>query len=273
MSRKKSKLLIPLTFIFSLSKRQTFVLSAFILSLGFIIIQVVDTQWRYVGVFVLTFLAFILSLFSLREDLDGIEWITLPILPTLYTMSVVLFYFLLPTRLLTRFPIVFLFGFGYYALLLTENIYNVAIIRTIALLRAAHTVGFLLTIATVFFLFNTLLTFHFHSFIQGSLVFLVSFPLLFQALWSIILPDKIEKRLIYYSLGLSLLIGEIAFLLAFWPVTGLVGSIFLSSAFYVLLGMGQRHFDQRLFKKEIYEFIIVGTSMFLLMFFATKWGG
>jgi hypothetical protein len=174
---------------------------------------------------------------------------------------------------LTRFPIAFLFGFGYYALLLTENIYNVAAIRTIALLRAAHTVGFLLTIATAFFLFDTILTFHFHSIFQGFLVFLVSLPLLFQALWAIILPEKLEERLIFYSLGLSLLIGEIAFFLAFWPVTSLVGSIFLSSVFYVLLGMGQRHFDQRLFKKEIYEFIIVGTSMFLLMFFATKWGG
>ena len=59
-------------------------------------------------------------------------------LPTLFTAAVGLFYFLLPVRWLTRLPVVILYSIGIYALLLTENIYNVAAERTIALFRAAH---------------------------------------------------------------------------------------------------------------------------------------
>ena len=65
--------------------------------------------------------------------------------------AVAFFYFLLPVRWLTRIPVVVLYAVGIYALLLTENIYNVAADRTIALLRAAHSVGYLLTLDNVFF--------------------------------------------------------------------------------------------------------------------------
>lgn len=236
-------------------------------------IQGVESQSRYGAVIILSFLAAVFSAIALREDLSGIEWITLLILPSFFTAAVALFYFLLPVRLLTRIPIASLFALGFYALLLTENIYNVAAIRTIALLRAAHTVGFIITVLTAFLLFDTIMTFHLSFFLQGFLIFLLSFFLSFQALWSMMLTSGVEERLIFFSLGFALVMGESALFLSFWPVTSLAGALFLTTVFYVLVGMGQRHFDQRLFKKEIFEFIIVGVSMFFLMYFSTKWGG
>jgi hypothetical protein len=89
----------------------------------------------------------------LREGIDGIEWLTVLTLPPLYTAGVGLFYFLLPVRWLTRLPVAMAYGLGMYVLLLTENIFSVASIRTIQLLRAAQAVGFLLTLVTGFFLY------------------------------------------------------------------------------------------------------------------------
>ena len=68
-----------------------------------------------------------------------------------FTAAIALFYFLLPVRWLTRVPVAVLYAVGMYALLLTENIYNVAADRTIALLRAAQSIGYLLTLLTYFY--------------------------------------------------------------------------------------------------------------------------
>ena len=48
-----------------------------------------------------------------------------------FCISLLLFYYLLPTRLLTRIPFVILVGVAMYALLLSENIFNVGVDRTL----------------------------------------------------------------------------------------------------------------------------------------------
>ena len=142
-----------------ISKRQRFVWATLFLTFMLVLTQIVPSDYRYLCVVALSFCAFILSALTLHEDLKGIEWFTLLVLPTLYSAAVALFYFLLPVRWLTRIPIAALYAFGFYALLLTENIYNVAANRTIALLRAAHSVGFLMTFVTYFLLVQTVFAF------------------------------------------------------------------------------------------------------------------
>ena len=67
--------------------------------------------------------------------------------------------------------------------------------------------------------------------------------------------------------------GEISLLLYFWPVTVVVGSIFLTIGMYVLLGLGQASLEGRLFKATIREYLTIGIVVFLAMLFAPKWGG
>ena len=74
--------------------------------------------------------------------------------------GVALFYFLLPVRWLTRLPVLAIFGISMYLLFLTQNIYNIAAIRTIQLLRAAHAVGFLFTIVSAFLIYNVIFALH-----------------------------------------------------------------------------------------------------------------
>ena len=70
----------------------------------------------------------------------------------------------------------------------------------------------------------------------------------------------------------SLALAEIAVSLFFWPVTVVVGSLFLTVALYMLLGLGQASIEERLFGQTVREYLVVGLVVFLGMFLATRWG-
>ena len=256
-----------------MTKRRKFLLVSFLLSLGVFSAQLTQIDYRYQILTVLGFLAYGLSAWALFDDLKGIEWFSILALPTLYPISVGLFYFLLPERFLTRLFILSLFGVGMYALLLTANIFSVAAIRTIQLLRAAHAVGFLITLATAFFLFDTIFSFRFPFWLNGLLVAGVSWPLMLQALWSVELSESsLSRRVFAFGTLVALGLGQLALGLSFWPVTIAVGSLFLVSMMYVALGVSQQHFMGRLFKRTLHEYLGVGAVVFTTIIFLTKWG-
>lgn len=256
-----------------MTKRQKFIFTSFFLSLGLLVIQVANVPWRYQSIALLTLLTPILSAWSLKDALSGIKWLTTLILPTLFTAGVGLFYFLLPSTLLARLPVAGFYALGLYALLLTENIFSVAAIRTIQLLRAAHAVGFLLTLLTAFFLYDTIFSFRLHPWWNGLLVMLISWPLFLQGLWSVNLEDKLTRRILIYTGTLGVLTGELAFAISFWPVTVAMGSLFLTTVCYATLGLVQAHFQERLFRQTLYEYLGVGIIVLLTMIFTTHWGG
>lgn len=256
-----------------ISKRQKFIISAALLSAGLLTIQLANVSWRYQAIFGLTILTYLLSAWSLREGVSGIEWLTVLILPTLFTAGVGLFYFLLPSGWLARLPVAVLYGLGLYALLLTENIFSVAAIRNIQLLRSAHAVGFLLTLLTAFFLYDTILSFRFPFWLNFVFVFLVSLPLFIQGLWSVKLEEKISGQIWFYSLALSLIVAEGALALSFWPLTVSAGSLALITIMYMILGLTQHYLSQRLFKRTINEYLTVGIIVLAVILITTHWGG
>jgi hypothetical protein len=255
-----------------MSKRRKFVVVSLLLSLGLLGIQMIGVEYRYHAIALLGVSSFVLSALALGEDLRGIEWLTVLSLPVLYPVSVGLFYFLLPERMLTRLLILGIFGIGMYALLLTQNIFSVAAIRTIQLVRAAHAVGFLLTLVTAFFLFDTIWSYRLPFVVNGPLVALTSFILTLQALWSYELTEKyLPFRTLLYALVLSICMGEIAIALSFWPVTVPVASLLLVTMTYIVLGICQYHYTNRLFKKTIYEYVGVGIIVLVTAFLVTSW--
>src|SRR4030042_1211151 len=94
--------------------------------------------------------------------------------------AVLLFGFVALHFLDNRFPFLVFYGLGIYALFLTTNIYTVAAIRSIALLRAARGVGFVLTLTTAFLLFDALLSLKTGIAITGLSIFFVSLLLYWQ---------------------------------------------------------------------------------------------
>ena len=254
-----------------MTKRQKFLLSAMVLSLGLLSIQWVSLEYRFVAVFGLTLSTYLISAFALLDDLKGVEWLTILILPTFYTAAIALFYFLLPEGIVSRLAILSLFGLGLYAVYLTENIFSVASVRTIQLVRAAHAVGFLILLLTMALLFNTIFSMRWVFWINGIAVFAVSFPLILQAIWAVKLEDRISKEVLVSSFGISLILGQAAVALSFLPVTLWVGSLFLATIVYVCMGLLQHAMQERLFMQTIYEYVGVGLFVLLATLYVTPW--
>jgi hypothetical protein len=257
----------------SITKRQQFVIVTGILAFGLTITQLAPEDWRYPAAGALSLLAYIFSAWAMRDDLRKVEWLSLLTLPTLFTAAVSLFYFLLPARWLTRVPVVGLYAVGMYALLLTENIYNVAVDRTIALLRAAHSVGFLLTIITYFLLVQTILAFRFPFFLNALLVGLVSFALVFQSLWAVVLENPVSRRVWVITTVIAIVLAETVWAFSFWPTQSTLTVLFLTTSFYGMVGMAQQYLVEKLYKKTVIEFFSLTAIVFLIVLFATRWRG
>lgn len=255
-----------------MSKRRKFVITSLLLSLGFIGIQFLDDRFRLIAIALLTLLTVVLFAWSLKEGLGKDATLTTLILPAAFTAGVGIFWFLLPSGVITRIPIVIFYGTGLYILCLTANIYTVSAIRTIALLRAARGVGFVLTLVTSFLIYDAIFSLRTILPVTSLSIAVLSFPLFLQGLWCAILEKKISKEVLTYALVSSLIMGELAMCLFFWPVTVVVGSLFLTVAVYILLGLGQAQFEGRLFSQTIKEYLLVVILVFIGMYLATHWG-
>jgi len=255
-----------------INKRGKIIISTVLLSLGFLGIGISDFFWRFWAIAILSCLTYFFSAWSLVDSLSGVGWFTILALPTFFTAGVGFFYFLLPAAWYTRIPVVILYGVGIYVLLLVGNIFSVASIRTIQLLRSAQAVGFLLTLTTSFFLYDTILSFRLPFWINFFIIVLVSFPLIIQALWSVNLEEKITLRLLIYTLALSLAQGEIATAFSFWPFSIAAYSLALTTSLYISLGLCQHYLAQRLFSRTINEYLGVGLAVLFVIFLTTYWG-
>lgn len=257
-----------------LTKRQKLVLATLFLTGGLIATQLVSgVRANYQAVIIYGAAAFLTSFWVLKEDLKGMEWLFLLCLPTLYSFFAALFYFLVPVRWLTRLSAALIYGLGIYALLLTENIFNIASLRTIRLLRAAQSVGFLLTLITGLMSFVTIFSFHLHFWLNFLFIFLFGFILCFQSLWSVKLEKGISREIWELSLTTGFCLGELALVLSFWPVTPAVAGLVLTVGLYEFLGIGQLYLDERLFMKNFKEFIFVGIITLILLIKMGQWGG
>ena len=255
------------------TKRQKFVVVTGVLTIGLLLTQMVSQELRYPLVLLLSLTAYVLSAYALREDLHGIEWLTLLTLPTFFTAAIALFYFLLPVRWLTRLPVALLYGVGMYALLLTENIYNVAADRTIALLRAAHSVGFLLTLLTYFLLMQTVLAFRFLAPINAIVIGSMSFFLVVQSVWAMELASTPSRRVWHISVAISCMLLELGWTFSFLPTKTTILALLFTTCFYSSVGMAQQYLVEKLYKKTVIEFFSVAAIVFIITLIATNWRG
>ena len=256
-----------------MSKRKRFIITSLVLALGFFGVQVLDDSLRFPAIAGLSLGTILLFVWSLREGLGFNMTLLSLILPFSFTVGVGLFWFLLPASIFTRIPVLFLYAFGVYSLALTMNIYTVSATRTIALLRAARGVGFVLTLVTGFLLYDAVISLKTNVVGTVLLVALVSVLLFMQGYWAMLLEKKVSRLIVTMSLISSFIVSQVAAILYFWPVTVVVGSLFLTVTVYVLLGLGQARLEFRLFKSTTRDYVLVGALVLIGMFFATHWTG
>lgn len=258
---------------FNLNKRPKIIITSSLLTIGLLSTQLVDFNLRFKFIAGLAILSYILSLWSLWEGLNLTKAVILLILPVFFTAAVASFYFLLPVRWLTRLPVATAFGLMFYLLLLAQNVFNVASIRTIPLYRAASTASFLFTLLSAFFIFNVIYAFNLLFLWNGVAVLLVSLPLILQVIWSISMEDFISTATLMQSLVLSLILAELALSFSFWPMPTTIWSLSLSSSMYVLLGLATQILRGKGSRRVVWEYLGIGAIILLVSFLATSWTG
>lgn len=269
-SRKKFPFLKKLPR-FSLTKRQSFVIAVLILSFSLLVSQQTLGKSGFYVSFLISFFTDILLFFTNYKDIkENFSW-NIFILPFLYSLSFALFFFLIPARLITRFILTILYAVGLYSLFLTQNIFTVAAVRTIALVSSARIVSFVITLVSYFFLTNIVYTLHLSILPTSIILFSFSFFLVLQSLWSITLEKNVQNYLLW-SLGLTICLFEISLILWFWPSSPTIISLFLTGFFYTIVGLSQVWFSKRLFKGVMWEYIWVGVAVLLIVAFFTPWG-
>lgn len=257
----------------NLTKRQKIIISTILLTIGLLSTQLVDFNLRFKFLAGLGILAYILSVWALWEGLNWIKAIILMILPTFFSVAVASFYFLLPVRWLTRLPVATAFGITFYLLLLAQNVFNVAAIRTIPLYRAASTASFLFTLLSAFFMYNVIYAFNLLFLWNGVVVFLISFPLILQVLWSIEMEDRVSPSIVIQCFILSLILGELALSFSFWPMPTTIWSLSLSSTMYVLVGLTTQFLRGRISRRVVWEYLGIGAVVLIVSFLSTSWTG
>lgn len=273
--KRISKLLKLKKFHF-LDKQQRFVIQTVVLTAGLLIAQLIWSDYRFIMVLILAALSYLFTVWSLKEDIAGIEWVILFILPVLFTASISLFYFLLPGRWISRLITSILFAVGTYAIIRAENIYNVAAERSIQLLRVAQTVGLLITLVVIFF--STIVVYSLRApyWVNIAIIMPLSTILALQSLWSVKLESKLTRHLVIYSGIIGLTIGEIVVVLSFWPVfvssSLSIAALFVSSIYYSLIGITQQYLLGRMFTNTTREYILSFFFMLIFIIAASRWG-
>lgn len=246
-------------------RREKFVITSVLLSLGLLGVQYVSLESRLWGVLLLGVVSYFLSAWALSDDLQSHEWLTVVPFPALYAVAVSWFYFLLPANVLSKFILLVVFGVGMYALFLTANIYSVAKGRTIQLLHAAHAIGLLFTLLTSLLFTNTIFSLKLPFYLNGLLVGTVHFPLILMSLWSVDLESYVQRQIWILSGMLTLFLIELSIILSFYPFSVWNTALFVMAFAYISLGILHNFLKDRLFDRTLREYSLV--AVFVLLMF------
>lgn len=244
-------------------------IASVLLSFGLLGIQYLALEFRYWAISIFFIVSYFVSAWSLSDDLQPYEWLTVVPFPALYAVSVSWFYFLLPESLLSKVILLAVFGVGMYALFLTSNIYSVAKGRTIQLLHAAHAVALLFTLVTSLLFTNTIFGLRLPFYMNGLLVGVIHFPLILMSLWSVNLGDYVSKEILVLSGIISLFLVEMGLIFSFFPFSVWNIALFIMAFIYVSLGILHSFLQERLFESTLREYSLVAgfvLIMFLILF-------
>ena len=228
-----------------------------------------DLFWVFIPV--LSIAAYICTYLAVLEDIDNIEWSMLFLMQVLFTVSFYVFYFLFPVRWITRVPFMFMYGCSLYAILLTSNIFNVGVGKSLQLYRAAFSVNYFYQTIITFLLFNVLFSFKQSFIVNGLVCFIITLPLCFQLLWTVRLKTYIENQVRNYSIFIAIIIAELVLVMSFVPVKSTIFALFLTACYYTLTGLVYNYIDNKLFRQTIREYVFVAGFVTLIVFLSIQW--
>lgn len=274
-----------------MSKRARFVIVSSILGLALWLISFVSVDYRFGLLLAVAVISYILSVWVLFEDLKGIEWVTLLILPVLFTFGTGLFGNFLPEAmpsmfgrafqletsilLASVFKVIYYLAYilGMYGILLIENIFSVASIRTIQLFRAAKSASFVFTLVTSLFFYTMSFSLRIAFWWVGLMSFVVTFILSYANFWSVDLKTPNYKDIWRFSIVSSWAVTLVSMMLSFWPAKPFMGGLMLTSTIYALLGVLEQRLSNRVYMEGLIEYGLSFTVIVIIGYLTTSWMG
>lgn len=223
------------------------------------------------SLFLFALIAYVLAGWSMFDNLDGVEWLTVVPLPSFYGLSVAAFYFLLPESWLARLVILGIFGLGMYALFLAGNIFTIAKVRSIQLLKAAQAALFFFCLIAALLAFNTLFSLGLYFFWNGLMAAGIAMLLSYAFYWSIRLEKRISREVIALTLRTGTTIGLLAAILSFFPSNLWPVSLLLMTAMYTVLGLSQSSLEEKMFTNTVREYAAVIIGVAIVFFSVLPW--
>ncbi len=254
-----------------IEKRYRLIASTFILSSLMLFSTFFYFDKAIIFLLLLVILSFFLTYFSLSEKIKGVGWFGFFFMPVIFSISFYLFLFLFPVRWLTRLPFITFYAISIYAILLTSNIFNVGVGKSIQLYRAAFSVNFFFQTIVAFLLFNFLFSLKQIFFINALGTALITFFLSFHLIWALKLKTQIEVEIIKYAFFVSLVLLELSLVVSFVPVKTAIVSLFLTTSFYSLSGLVYNYLNERLFKETVREYAVVWVFVLVISLLSLSW--
>lgn len=217
-------------------------------------------------------IVYIATYVALLEDIEHIEWVVLFILPVYLAVSLLLFYYLLPVRWLTRIPYLLVLSIAMYASILSENIFNVGVEKSLPLYRAAYSVSNFLSLLAFFLLYTVLYSFRLNFLLNFFFGLLLAWPLFFHSIWSANPKAVLEERIYKFATIVTTLLSGAIFFLNFIPIKTNIYALYTVAIFYLLSGITQEIINDTAFKERVREYLIVFSVLSVLVFLSASWG-
>lgn len=252
-----------------MGKRRQFVIASLIIGGLFLLLRLFSSAWElgYWGGVVLLAVSFLINFFLYGRQLKSFQNVaTVSILPCLYAVGMLFLSPLIRASVWIEIILFLLLVSGFYVSLLAVNVYVITIkYKMVPLYRAASVTGFLLSLFVGFSIFNSVFSLKYSPWINGLIVFGISFLIFYNLFWSTAIAETEKKDFVPYVFVASLLVAEIAIAVSFWPIGVGLSSLYLVSMIYVLGGIIQAKLRERLFKRTFWEYISLGLGIFIAL--------
>lgn len=229
-----------------------------------------DTAFIFLPLLILA--SYFCTYFCVLEGIEKREWQMLFIMPVVLTVSFYLFYFLfIPVRWITRIPFIIIYSFSLYAILLTSNIFNVGVERSLQLYRAAFAINYFFHTVVLFLLLSVVLLLKQVFIVNAIAVFIIIFPLSLQLLWSVRPKTTIDRKLFDYSLFIAICLAELTMVVSFFPLQTPIVALFLTTCYYSITGLVNHYIDEKLYTPTIREYLIVIVVVTIMVALSLQW--
>lgn len=254
-----------------IEKRQRLLIATFLLTLLFTGATFFSFEWVYLFVPIIALAVYVLTYFAILDGITRHERLMLFIHPIYFSIVFYLFYFFVPQRWLTRLPFITIYIISMYAITLSQNIFNVGVSKSLQLFRAAFSVNYLFATICSFLAYSLIISLRLNAIWNTLLVFVASFPLVLQLMWSIEPKEYIEREILVYSLLISFILSQLGTILSFVPINQSIFALVLTSLLYSMTGLFTTFIQNALYKEKVREYVFVFGFALVVLFLTLKW--